>query len=482
MAYLFRVKRYVEDSMMLLFILTLFLMDSLGVQHLFGWVGTDGIRSVWIGGISGVLLCAGAFFALQLPLGNRLFVSAVGVIVFIRFGAFLIVQSSLPGGNVQLPPRHVGLSWVLAACLLPFFFPRLKGGPAEIPARKLERWGLAVCTTFAVAHFLVIGNSLALPFRVAYLTPFLILLPAALEQVAPKLRSIRWLRMDLDLLPYLGLAFASTQFEPSLFETFWSKRFPITQFWLCLLLAVPVMIWRARRLRQPGRFYEAAALAVMAVLGWDFSEVLTRLRYPETWQLVPIVVICWTTILLLRRFKAGLLLHTMAAFVVAAYLEREYGYSIILAFLMLLAWGWLIQERLCRTSFPLIFRFVLLVTVAFVPAYTLFGEHGNLLNLSVAASACAGLFILGWFWREKFLYFKAAASGITSASVAFVSLQYEGDLSLGRLMIELGFLILLFSLLSAILGDTLKKHFERLWLEIKGQFARSRPKKVVPGD
>jgi hypothetical protein len=468
-AFLYRAKRNIEESMLLLFILGLLILDGLGVQHLYGWVDVDGKWSAATGGASGVLLALGASAALRLPFGNRLTLTAIAAVLFIRCGGFLLVPAAPQTGRVTLSPAHAWLGWLLAACLLPIFIGRGLGrARPDLPERKLERYGLSLCLAVAVGHFLFVGESLDLPLRLAYLSPFVILLPAAVEHVAKGVRARRWARICLDGCPYVGLALAASYVgvHPSLLGMSWSNRFPITPFWLGLLLAVPVSLLRARYSKESDKAYSAAAFAALACLGFDLPEVLACMVYPTLWQAAAVIVVCWAAIGIQPRLKSALILHALPAFVAAGFLAGK-GYPFIPGFLLLLTWGVVVLDRLCVIGFRLRARVALLLFLALGPAFVLAFDHGSPVRFGFAALTVPALALLGRLWRDRLPYLAAALSAPASLGVEFVTVQRAGEISLGRLFIEAGFLILLFSLLNTIIGERMKNRIGSWWVKIK---------------
>ncbi|MFC2171145.1 hypothetical protein ACFLU6_00770 [Acidobacteriota bacterium] len=466
MAYLYRVMRLIEDTLLLLGILGLLVLDALGVQHLYGWEYGEGKWSAVIGSTSAILLLVGATMALKLPLGNRLLAVGILLVIFMRLGPFLLVDPVLTDGSVPLSPAYFGLGCLLACSLLPLlFFEPLDTLTTDLPAKQLERWGLLVCYFLALGHFFVFGRSLGLPFYTPYVAPFLILLPVAVDHAARDLRETPWLKTSLDLSPYLGLALAATSFQPSMIRTPFSSAFPLTPFWLMLLLTIAVMLWRSRVLQESGKVYAAGVLAALAIMGFDLPEALTRLRYPSLWQVMLVAPLCWTIMVCMRRLKANLALHGVISFVVAS-LMTEHGYPFVPIFLIVLAWGTIVIERLCGIVLRPEPRIVLVSLMAVLPAIVLAGKFHSPVRLSVAVLSCIALYAIGRHWKDRLLSLSSYVCTALSTLVVFTVYQHQADIPVGRIFIEFGFLVLLFSLLNTIYGTRIKHNVQKWWRKI----------------
>jgi len=451
-----------RDGLLLLALLLVFTLDAQAIQHLYGWTSSDGRRAAWVGALSGVLLLAGAAKALGHAPWSRLALTGISAALFVRFGGFALAGAAPADPAMPYSPPLVVLGWLLAACLLPTL---VLPAPRAVSdrARLEESVGLMACIAFPAAHLALIGFSLALPSRIAYFAPLMILAPAFAERAWPELRDVRWRRIVLDATPLVAVVSTATFFSPSLIEADWARHLPLTPYLLAMIGATASTALRAWRLRHVGFAHVAAGLAAVALLGGDMPEMLARLRYPDTWQALVVATICWLAMAIGRRFEPGLCLHGLASFVAASWLAETWGIPWLGGFVVLLAFGLLAHARACGRTLPLRERLPAMAAVVIAALASLALEHDALPRLVFVLGAAALLAALSLVRRDRLVLVALAALLVGTCAIEAIGVQRVGEVSPGRLLIELGFLLLLLAALRSMLGTRLSRSLHS-WL------------------
>jgi len=445
---------YGEETLFLTGVLALFVFDALALQHLYGWTEREGRTSAAVGFVSGLVLVGALRLVLRLSL--RLTLTAVSSLAVIRFGGFLLAgDEPAPGA---LSPRFVGLSWILASCLLPALVLGEPEPARGAPSRSFERRALLTVLAVAVLHVIPMGNAMGHRFEPAYLAPLVILAGPVLERLLP--RSGRY----VDWLPVAGLALTATTLTPSLLDRPWANRLPLTPFWLAALLVTAVSIGRAVSLRRPGLVRVAAVAASAAILGGDLPEVLARAVYPEPWQALTVVALLWWTIASAPSIsmRGALGLHAMSAAVLASLLARA-SYPWLAGYLVLLAAGILALERLSGEKLPPRARVSILAMLALVPAAATIDPTvvSASTSIVVAGAVATLLLVSGGLTSDRLLIAGGVLSGVVTGAVQIGLAYGRAELHVGRILIQAGFVFLLAAFVRTTYGDQLKAQARR---------------------
>ncbi len=465
LTFLFRIRKQVRDTLILLAILGVFLADGTFLQLFYDWEIGDGLQAGLIGCLSGFVFVTAAALALGIPLASRLTGSAMTTIAFVCLGPAILAGSPEP---VTICPRYVWLGWVFALCLLPVFLMRPTDRVvSRLPLRAMELWGVAGFFALGLLHFVAMGHSFNRPFLPdfplpIYLAPFIIMVTPAIEHLLPHQRWKKHERLILNGLPLLGLFLTAHPFAPALFSRHWAWTWPLTPFYFALLLATGVQLWRAVRLRSLVLRYVAALFAAMACLGTDLPEILARARFPHLVQVGAVLGVAWFTISMTRHLRSAVLLQAVAAFVVAGWMAGL-GYPFSGAYLIAMAAGILAIEAITGWSVPRVPRLGLALTVTALPVGLLLAEHSSILRLLVALFCTVSLFVIGWFREDRLLWQVSAFAAAAGVAGYPLAVQQTGDISPGKLIMQLGFILLLVGFLNSMLGGWFREQWLTWW-------------------
>lgn len=455
LACLHRVRHQTRDPLLLLGILVFFLLDSLLVQHLYGWGPGDGRTAGVIGASASLALLLGACAALRLPMLSRPVGTLAIAVIFARF-APAVLQGAVAD---EMAPRHVALGWMLAACLLPaLLLPPLArvGAPHALPLRALDAAGTAAGIVAALLHFVPAGASFDLPLRAGYFAPFVVLLAPVIERAAREGGLHHMLRRVVGGLPWIGLMLAATAFPAALLPQHWAQDWPLTPFTLALALTFVVQAGRAVAQRDPMLAHQAAGLLALGALGGDLPAILLNSTCPRAWQAAAVALIAWGCILTWRRLIPGALLHALAAFVLSGALA-PLGIPWVPAWIALLAWGPLLIAPPSLGLLTPRMRVALAAVATGLPVAVMLAAPEARARLVAAACGCAAAAIVALRSRDRVL------GGVTAASAAAglvgwpLSFQVYGEIRPGKLLIELGFLALLLGFANSLFGDRLRR-------------------------
>jgi hypothetical protein len=464
-AYLYRKLSLLEEPLMLLGILGVFVMDVLFIQHLYGWEPGVGFHWSTTASISSVALLLGASAAMGFGVGNRLLWTACAVVLFFRLGPAVLPSAPVVFG-VSL--GYVALGWMLAGCLVPILvLPR----PAtrKLDCGRWEPWALAVTVIIGIAHFMSAGNSMDLAFSVVYLAPFVVVLPLALERLSEGRSRSRAFVLLCDGLPLIGMFLTAVKQAPPVWDVFHLGEGPLTPFWLVALLAAVVSIRRSIVNRRSGLLHAAALALAFLCLGGNLSEVLVRLRFPDTWQLVTVLAISVTAALLTRQAKPALLLHLLPAFALSCWMA-ERGYPLVPGLLMALCWGLLLLEPLTGTSIGWKLRAGVVLFLLGTSLLVGLAEPHSTLRLIVCATSCCALGGWGLLPGRRLQAWSALAASIGGTVAYPIVLQSHSGASSGKICIQLAFLLLIVGFIHAIYGSRVRDSLQ----EIASQAAQSR--------
>ena len=459
-----------RDVALLLPLLLVFLLDGLLVQHLYGWVEPEGIAAALIGGGVSVALMLATARRLRFPWLSPLVAMPVLAVLFARLGPFLLSSQS----EVQpLVPQQVALGWLLGLCLLPCIAMRSAARePSELPLRRLELGSISLSLGFALLHFLPSGSSFDLPFRFAYLAPFVILAGPAIDELFPAASRRGALRILSSLLPALGALLAATQLTPGFAYTDWTQSWPLTPFWLALILAAFVELGRALGQRDRRRLHVAAGLGVLALLGGDLPEVLATTFYPETWQVLAAAFTTLPVLIATRRHEEGLILHALPAWLAASWLTGL-GYPRLVAWIVLLTWGAVLLDLLRPREGRRSVRLATALVLTAVPVGHAITSDWSLASVSVAVVSCALAALAGLATQDPLLRVAGPGCAVAGLLALPLRLQIDAGLPPGILVVEAGFALLLVGLVSSVAGDRLADLAADWWRSVEA--ARSEP-------
>lgn len=471
LGYLLRALHQLEEPLLLLAVIVTFVLDVMLIQHRYDWERGDGLMAATIGCASGLLLIFATTAVLGLSPVNRLTGALSALVVFIRFGpALLLGAPSIDTVSATtlshlsshgLSPSYVALGWMLAACLLPLFLlPRTDRMASVLPLRKIERWGLLLAFGIALGHFIPIGNAFDLRFRIAYLAPFVVLLPAAIERMTAESDRSVGLRRLCDGLPFFGIALAATMQSSAFWRVFGLLEGALTPFWLVLMLATAVQVWRSATSRRPALLYAAALPAAMSILGGNLSAVLTQIWYPQLWQVAGVLLVCFVVIFRTRRPLVAMTLHLLPSLTAAGWLAEQ-GFPWTPGFLLSLTWGAVVINQLCDGKLNARTQVALGLLLTLLPVLLLLTETDSTFRLLVAAFACVLLMILGFLWKERLYLWTSTLSAATGAIAYPMAIQQHGNIPNGRLCIELAFVILLLGFFNSLYGSVLRETLRR---------------------
>lgn len=457
-AFLHRIKGQVRDSLTLLAVLGVFMVDGLMLQHLYGWERGEGLVAAALGSTAAVLSLAVAGWILRLSLLTRGFACLLGAILFVRFGPTLLVGAP-PGEGVA--PRFVVLGFLLAALPLLVYLPVPSRAPSRLPLVAMERAAVGLALAAGAFHFVNAGRSFDLGFHLLYLAPFVIVLAPALEQLMPGLRSDPGTRRAIGALPYVGLALSASSFPPGLLAQHWAQAWPLTPFYLSLLLAAVVQLGRGVQNDSPQLRHAGAFLLVVACLGGDLPEALAAARFPHLFQVLAVDAVAAWTVARARDRSAGTLLLALASFVSASFLA-ERGVPWGVAFLLLLAWSGLALERLSRWLLDPAARLALAAILTVMPVMTFLLEHDSRSRLGVAAAALAAAFLFACVRRDPVLLRLAPLSaGLGLVGYAALAGDHQRT-SPGEVATELGFVLLALGLVRSVWGGRIVEEWRIL--------------------
>jgi len=478
--FLYRFRREEEIPTILGGILGVFIFDGLLLQHRYGWDTGTGLEAAIIGCVSGILFLSLTAVAVELPLRSRLVGTGVLAVLFVRFGPGLLIGAD---SAALMEPRLVGLGWLLGACLVPLMIlPSAARARSRLPFATLEWVGVVGALAFATLHFVTAGQSLDLAFRVAYLAPAVMILGPVIERLREGAPAEPGLDRLARLLPWIGLALAATRFPPGLLDAAWAQAWPLTPFYLCLLLLIAIQVARGLRDRDRPRLGGALRLAALACLGGDFPEMLVRARYPSAWQVIAVVLLMGAACLGTRR-PLGAIAGLMApAYVVASFLAMPHeavqwelfhrklppeslGYPWLVAYLVVLGVGLLILERVERWTLRPLPRLGVVSVVAVLPVLVFLGEHRGVVRLAVAVTVLGGMLVVGLLARDRlFRYVAPISVGLGLLGYPLV-LQRHGDVATGSLVMQAGVVVLLLAFLDSIAGGRVRELWQDWWDE-----------------
>ena len=460
---LYRWRGNVEDTLVLLAILGLFLVDGTLFQHLYGWAPGDGRNAALLGGGAALVFLVAVSTILRLPLDGRLFLAVLAAAAYVRFApALLVGVEAVPGSPVT--PAYVGLGWLLALLPLTAWLPSASHGPSRLPVLAIERFGILGSVAVATLHFAFAGESFDLRFQLAYLAPLVIVIGPMLEHLWPGLAVVPAARRLLTGLPFVGLALAATSFPPGLLPQRWAQAWPLTPFYLALLFTGLVELARAHKSGSRGRAHVAALLVALATLGGDFPEILTSARFPSLVQLVLVNAVVWMTLRRTRAFLPGTALMAFSSFVSASFLA-ELGYPWICAYLLALAWGGLAIEAMTRWLMPPALRIASVSVLTVLPVLVALAMPSSWLVIGIAAGQCGLVFALGLLRHDRLLWQLAPAAVLLGAVGYPLALQQRAAVAPARVVTEVGFLLLALGVLKTGWGGSLRGQARRWWSE-----------------
>ena len=457
-----------RDLVLLLPLLLVFSMDGLLVQHLYGWFEPEGIVAATVGVVvAGALLLLVAR-RLRLPLLSPLVVTPLVAAVVVRLGPFLLTGVA---ETPPLVPRQVALGWLAALTLLPAIAlrpaaDRRARGPAEhLPLRRLELGAVGLSLAFTLLHFIPSGSSFDLPFRLAYLAPFLVLGAPALDQLFPVTTRRRPLSTLSRLLPLLGVALAATQLTPGLGLTDWTVSWPLTPFWIALVVAALVEAERALTKRDSAHLHVAAGLAVLACLGGDFPEVLVTTVHPAAWQAMAAAALTLPVLWAARQRREGLLLHALTAWIAASSLHSA-GYPRILGWIVLLTWGAALLHLLQPNEGERRDRLATALVLTALPVGHALLAEWSVVTVVVAVASCSFAAAVGLAARDPLLQVVGPACGGLGLLLLPLRLQVDAGVPVGILFVELGFVLLLAGLASSLAGERIAARVTEWWRRV----------------
>ncbi|MFC2172690.1 hypothetical protein ACFLU6_08670 [Acidobacteriota bacterium] len=451
LVYLMRAKRLIEDSVMLLGILGIFVLDAAFLQPLlYGWSTVVGFSWGMIAFVSSALLWAMTLWAFRISLFSRLMFAVVICIAFIRLAPVLL---SLAGPGHEGALMYTGLGWLACLCLLPLFvLPRTVSGYRALNIKALETIGILICLGATGGHLAVAGSGFDLSFQPAILGPLVVLLAPAVDQILSKAGRKRFLVLG-HLFPLAGAGLALAG-QPLILRTAEaaSQTVLITPFRIVLLLAVAVYYHRARSCSSPCLLYMAAFLGSLALMGHDGPSVLANLFQPAAWQIAGVTLWIWLTIGLRPIWGAGLILHIIPA-IWTGFAIAVVGVPWEIAASVLYLWGIVFVALFKRRELPRTALFILAFLLIGLPVAGFALDMTSAPRAALAGIQCFSVMLLGWRWRHRFAFTLALCAGVFSAAVFSVSWQLTIGVNPGHLCVGLAFAALLLGFLKSLYGS-----------------------------
>lgn len=459
--YLLRKAKLIEDAYLLLGALALFLMDVLFIQHLYGWAERLGMIWAVLNTITGIGLLFGASAALGLGLFNRTTITLAFLISFIRLAPRLLLHTAILS---DLDLSYVELSWLLAACLLPLIFFREPVSKFDsISPDVIEKTILPFAFGLALIHFITAGDSFQTKFEVAYLAPFTVILPLVLEKLSFS-NSITIKRIST-YVSVLGLFFAASKQSIPVYDIFGLGEGPLTPFWFTLIAFAAVCWHRSFSNRRPELLHLSALALSMSFLGGNLSEVMVNIFYPQLWHLVFVPVICFATSFYTRRFRSSIWLSVLPALIVTSWLfERNFPFWAGL--LVVSGVSVLILELSCHLNMLPRIRMALLTLILGLPLTFLFIQDSSLTKL-LFAYISIGFLIWGYFSKNRFYLWSSIAAIATAITGFPLAMQMHQEGSVGKMFIQLSFVLLLVGFGNSIFGSRMKDLMKRTFQTVE---------------
>jgi hypothetical protein len=459
--YLLRKAKMIEDAYLLLGAVAIFLMDVLFIQHLYGWADQLGMRWAILNSITGLILLFSASAALGLNPFNRMTFTLACLLCFIRLGPRLLLNNEIIF-NVAF--SYVALSWLFAACLLPLIFLREPVSKFDsISPDVIEKVILPFAFGLGLFHFMTAGDSFHLEFEIVYLAPFTVVFPLALEKLSYS-DSIT-MKRSYTYLSSLGLFFAASKQALPIYDIFGLGEGPLTPFWFTLIACAAVFWHRSFSNKRPELLHLSALALCMSFLGGNLSEVLVNIFYPQVWHVVFVPVICFATSFYTRSIRSSVWLNLLPTLVVNSWLvERHFPF--LAGFFVVSALSVLILELSCRINLLPRVRMMLLTFILGLPLAFLFIQDTSFTKF-LFGSISIGLLGWGYFSKQRF-YLWSSIVAIAIAILGFpLALQMHEEGSIGKMCIQLSFVLLLLGFSNSIFGRRIQELMKRTFQPVE---------------
>lgn len=467
LSYLIRVKRSVAEAIIVCAILGAFVLDVLMIQQLYDWERGPGLAAGLGGTLRGLLLIGGVAAAFRDRRLFRLLAVSALMVIFIHLGPYVLVgaqSESASNGYMSLSAglsrQYVMLGWLFSATLLPILLQTVKTNRnSNILFQTLELWGLFLVIGIGFIHLFLAGIPFNLQFRWAYLAPFVVLSMPALGRLVPDSKNESF-RIFNKALPFVGISLAATRLAPPLWNVFRISEGPLSPLWLVLVLASIVFLCNYIWNHDASSLVAGAVPLAMILLGGNVPEILLSIRYPVLWQVAGVLAICLFAELRGGTPKHAMILHLVPSMTAAGWLA-ERGTPWSMGILLGLAWGPILLESGSRSQLRPAMRLGLGLFLT-VPAVILVLQQPDIgAVLALAAVQCLGLLLVGLLRKDK-LFSSAAIASLTLAVLAYpIAFQKHGEVSAGKMCVELAFLLLLLGFANSVFGDAVQNALRR---------------------